>query len=90
MAITAAEEGASAAEILPPNDVVPSSVDFKGRPSVRSKSGSWKSAFLIAGSYRKLQPQARFKFARSYFTEFLLQVLKWRRGFVIMELARIL
>ncbi|KAL2497388.1 Protein NRT1/PTR FAMILY 5.10 [Abeliophyllum distichum] len=29
------------------NDVVPGSVDFKGRPVTRSGSGSWKSAFFI-------------------------------------------
>ncbi|KAL3641420.1 hypothetical protein CASFOL_016388 [Castilleja foliolosa] len=29
------------------NDVVPGSVDFKGRTSVRSKSGCWKSASFI-------------------------------------------
>ncbi|KAG8378481.1 hypothetical protein BUALT_Bualt08G0141600 [Buddleja alternifolia] len=31
------------------DDVVPGSVDFKCRPSVRSKSGSWKSASLLIG-----------------------------------------
>ncbi|KAK6122536.1 hypothetical protein DH2020_043714 [Rehmannia glutinosa] len=31
------------------NDVVRSSVDFKGRPSIRSKSGCWKSASFIIG-----------------------------------------
>ncbi|KAH6834045.1 Major facilitator superfamily protein [Perilla frutescens var. hirtella] len=49
MAITGAGEGITAAETPTPNDVVPGSVDFKGRPSVRSKSGCWKSASFIAG-----------------------------------------
>ncbi|CAA0837081.1 Protein NRT1/ PTR FAMILY 5.10 [Striga hermonthica] len=31
------------------NDVVPSSVDFRGRPAVRSKSGCWKSSSFIIG-----------------------------------------
>ncbi|KAG8378480.1 hypothetical protein BUALT_Bualt08G0141500 [Buddleja alternifolia] len=31
------------------NDVVTGSVDFKSRPSVRSKSGTWKSASLLIG-----------------------------------------
>ncbi|KAG6431974.1 hypothetical protein SASPL_103546 [Salvia splendens] len=46
MAITVAGEVTAAVE---PNDVVPGYVDFKGRPSIRSKSGFWKSAFFIAG-----------------------------------------
>ena len=47
MAITVAGEATAAAE---PNDVVPGYVDFKGRPSIRSKSGFWKSAFFNAGT----------------------------------------
>ncbi|KAG8378479.1 hypothetical protein BUALT_Bualt08G0141400 [Buddleja alternifolia] len=37
----------SEAEIPLLDDVVPCSVDFKSLPSVRSKSGSWKSATLL-------------------------------------------
>ncbi|KAI3464336.1 hypothetical protein Pfo_020999 [Paulownia fortunei] len=40
----------SEAEIPLLNNVVPGSVDFKGRPSVRSKSGCWKSASFIIGA----------------------------------------
>lgn len=48
---TAAGEGISLPEAPQPlDDVVPDSFDFKGRPSVRSKSGCWKSAFFIAGT----------------------------------------
>ncbi|KAI3464335.1 hypothetical protein Pfo_020998 [Paulownia fortunei] len=42
-------DGISEAETPLLNDVVPCSVDFKGRPSVRSKSGCWKSASFIVG-----------------------------------------
>ncbi|KAG8378483.1 hypothetical protein BUALT_Bualt08G0141800 [Buddleja alternifolia] len=40
------------------DDVVPCSVDFKSRPSVRSKSGSWKSAIFIIG----VQTAERFSY----------------------------
>lgn len=49
MATADAGEGIPSAEA---DDVVPDSVDFKGHPSVRSKSGCWKSAFFIAGSFK--------------------------------------
>ncbi|KAG8378478.1 hypothetical protein BUALT_Bualt08G0141300 [Buddleja alternifolia] len=39
----------SDAEIPLLNDAVPGAEDFKGRPSVRSKSGCWKSAAFIIG-----------------------------------------
>ncbi|CAA0809890.1 Protein NRT1/ PTR FAMILY 5.10 [Striga hermonthica] len=45
-----AREEISAAEVPLLNDVVPRSVDFRGRPSVRSKSGCWKSASFIIGA----------------------------------------
>ncbi|GER27519.1 major facilitator superfamily protein [Striga asiatica] len=45
-----AGDGTSEPEIPLLNDVVPSSVDFKGRPSVRSKSGRWKSAAFVIGA----------------------------------------
>lgn len=32
------------------DDVVQASVDYEGRPSVRSKSGCWKSASFIIGN----------------------------------------
>ncbi|KAL0351301.1 UNVERIFIED_CONTAM: protein NRT1/ PTR FAMILY 5.10 [Sesamum calycinum] len=36
--------------LLNDEDVVPGSVDFKGRPAVRAKTGCWKSsAFIISG-----------------------------------------
>ncbi|KAK6129605.1 hypothetical protein DH2020_036650 [Rehmannia glutinosa] len=40
----------SEAEIPLLNDVVPGAVDYKGRTSVRSKSGCWKSASFIIGA----------------------------------------
>ncbi|GFP81383.1 protein nrt1/ ptr family 5.10 [Phtheirospermum japonicum] len=40
----------SEAEMPLLNDVVPGSVDFKGRTSVRSKSGCWKSSSFIIGT----------------------------------------
>ncbi|KAL0314107.1 UNVERIFIED_CONTAM: protein NRT1/ PTR FAMILY 5.10 [Sesamum angustifolium] len=43
-------DGISEAEIPLLNDVVPCSVDFKGRPTVRSKSGCWKSSAFIMGA----------------------------------------
>ncbi|CAA0827801.1 Protein NRT1/ PTR FAMILY 5.10 [Striga hermonthica] len=45
-----AGDGTSAPEIPLLNDVVPTSVDFKGRPSLRSKSGRWKSAAFVIGA----------------------------------------
>lgn len=37
------------APLLELDDVVAGSVDFSGRPAVRSKSGTWKSAsFMIS------------------------------------------
>jgi peptide/histidine transporter 3/4 len=47
--IVASGDETREAEIPLLNEVVPASVDFKGRPSVRSRSGCWKSAsFIIA------------------------------------------
>ncbi|CAA2954015.1 Hypothetical predicted protein [Olea europaea subsp. europaea] len=34
------------------DDIVRGSIDFKGRPVYRSRSGCWKSAFFIIGTFR--------------------------------------
>ncbi|KAG8378482.1 hypothetical protein BUALT_Bualt08G0141700 [Buddleja alternifolia] len=47
--ITLTGDNISEVEIPLLDDVVPCSVDFKSRPSVRSKSGYWKSATLLIG-----------------------------------------
>ncbi|KAL3638717.1 hypothetical protein CASFOL_016624 [Castilleja foliolosa] len=49
MTITVGDE-ISETEMPLLNDVVPGSVDFKSRASVRSKSGCWKSASFIIGT----------------------------------------